>query len=761
LDLIIKQNSRIAFFEKLLSFLILLFFSFNGLSQVDYSVLISQDQENLSRGKLDLDENGGAMIFALSTPSNELHVIKYDFNQIINESIGIKFQNNSPSFSLFKWGSNKYKFFGDHAFALMEMSGNVPHLIGLDMSIKSTWSKRIDGNIVEGSLQTSQEDQMLFLSYGGVIGLIRLVFFDFNGNELVNKNLAFSLSNKEIISGGTYKIKQIGSNFIIALSFRVDDSQIAGFGGIIRCNSKGDILDQIFSKNILLKDVDVNGSSIYLSMGFVNVDNETSDGRIIHLDESFEVIWSKRIHADNFIAREVLVDAQSDQIVLAYSTFGSFPVILAKLDLDGNLVHQTGLSNYTPDFDIDNNGNIYITSGLEAQQDGSLEAKLVTRRFMDIENIESCSDFNSCLEISEDTYELIDVFIEITEGEAFESRAVEITQDNLTLTDYCQDLQPPEATFDFQDNICLHDCGVPENLKNVLANFANWELIDPNGNLTIIEELSPSFCFDELGTYTLKQTIWYLGCSESFEKEIIVSELSEIDFDIDDPCLDSEPLVISLEDENKLLSFMWENGTTNNYLEVYESGNYSVAVSDTVCNDTLSFEVQKQKFELNDVISFVQNETICSNELPFELSPATNNNNLFAINDNSEPSSTVLLEEFGSYIVKTQIGNCIFEKEFELSEKDCETNVFVPTAFSPNGDGINDQLSVFLKNLEFVSIEIYSRWGSKVFESKDKNIQWDGMVNGKLIDPDLFLYVLQVKSNDDIQLVTGDFILLR
>jgi gliding motility-associated-like protein len=50
----------------------------------------------------------------------------------------------------------------------------------------------------------------------------------------------------------------------------------------------------------------------------------------------------------------------------------------------------------------------------------------------------------------------------------------------------------------------------------------------------------------------------------------------------------------------------------------------------------------------------------------------------------------------------------------------------IPNTFSPNGDGLNDKFVVLIEDEEFYSLTIMDRNGKQVFESTDKNIQWDG-----------------------------------
>jgi len=69
-------------------------------------------------------------------------------------------------------------------------------------------------------------------------------------------------------------------------------------------------------------------------------------------------------------------------------------------------------------------------------------------------------------------------------------------------------------------------------------------------------------------------------------------------------------------------------------------------------------------------------------------------------------------------------------------------DVFVPNIFSPNGDGYNDNLQVYGPRLFNYQIEIYDRWGKRVFRSNEQKDYWDGTINGSYLSPQTFVYML-------------------
>lgn len=92
----------------------------------------------------------------------------------------------------------------------------------------------------------------------------------------------------------------------------------------------------------------------------------------------------------------------------------------------------------------------------------------------------------------------------------------------------------------------------------------------------------------------------------------------------------------------------------------------------------------------------------------------------------------------------------------------CIDNVFVPTAFSPNDDGINDVLYVRSFVIESLEFSIYDRWGKRIFTTNDINRGWDGTINGVPAQPDVYNYLLKYRcvTGEDYSR-TGNVTLLR
>jgi gliding motility-associated-like protein len=66
----------------------------------------------------------------------------------------------------------------------------------------------------------------------------------------------------------------------------------------------------------------------------------------------------------------------------------------------------------------------------------------------------------------------------------------------------------------------------------------------------------------------------------------------------------------------------------------------------------------------------------------------------------------------------------------------------IPTAFSPDGDGVNDVFFVrgYGLKLDAFTLAIYDRWGEQIYLSHDMNQGWDGRYKDKLVKSDVYVY---------------------
>ena len=89
--------------------------------------------------------------------------------------------------------------------------------------------------------------------------------------------------------------------------------------------------------------------------------------------------------------------------------------------------------------------------------------------------------------------------------------------------------------------------------------------------------------------------------------------------------------------------------------------------------------------------------------------------------------------------------------------------VYIPNAFTPDGDGINDLFGAKGEGIKEYRLLIYDRWGEQVFKSESIDHQWDGTYNNNNAPEGSYVYELYVQNEEgnDFKKQTGSVTLLR
>jgi gliding motility-associated-like protein len=185
--------------------------------------------------------------------------------------------------------------------------------------------------------------------------------------------------------------------------------------------------------------------------------------------------------------------------------------------------------------------------------------------------------------------------------------------------------------------------------------------------------------------------------------------------------------------------YQWLTGQTDSAITVVSAGLYIVqAIMDKcVLYDTV------QVLDTRDYPPLPVDPAICSDE-PIKLTAP-----LFGTYSWSSGSTekTITVGTSGYYTV-TITNECgEFNFSTQVSAKDCACNVYVPTAISPDGDGINDELRAYVGcdyGHRILRFQVFDRWGGQIYSTAaDEEIAWDGSARGKPATPGLYAWVLE------------------
>ena len=126
-----------------------------------------------------------------------------------------------------------------------------------------------------------------------------------------------------------------------------------------------------------------------------------------------------------------------------------------------------------------------------------------------------------------------------------------------------------------------------------------------------------------------------------------------------------------------------------------------------------------------------------------------------------ETDSAIKITSPGLYFVKVSNGNCTSIDSINITN--CPLNsFFIPTSFSPNGDGKNDVFSIYGINIKKIIIIIFNRWGELISASEDMTKAWDGTSNGKPSPEGVFVYSINATDSQNVVVSQiGKIVLIR
>ena len=123
--------------------------------------------------------------------------------------------------------------------------------------------------------------------------------------------------------------------------------------------------------------------------------------------------------------------------------------------------------------------------------------------------------------------------------------------------------------------------------------------------------------------------------------------------------------------------------------------------------------------------------------------PSTYLNNPNISNPICEPTEDI------TYIVYVTGANGCVGTDTITIDVETSSDIFVPDAFSPNGDNSNELLFVYGQGIKDIYFVVYDRWGEKIFETSDQKHGWDGTYKGKKLSKAVFVYYVKATYWDE------------
>lgn len=312
---------------------------------------------------------------------------------------------------------------------------------------------------------------------------------------------------------------------------------------------------------------------------------------------------------------------------------------------------------------------------------------------------------------------------------------------------------PPNLSIAGNNNLCERD--TIKLSSSVSALSYSWRL---NGS-PIGTDSSYSFPLSttaQAGNYSLNM-IGRGGCPASASSQVTIRTNALTKQIPVDALLCNGDVVVVDGAVPPATQFLWNDGSTYSQRTLNTAGTYILISSDGVCkrSDTLVITTANAP-----VLPLLNDTVICFTDSVLLDATTQEADQYLWSNGSTAPVISVMAE--GLYSVEASNVCGMDVQDVFVKVEECSQDVFVPNAFTPDGNGLNDVLKAKAYfRLEAFELRIYDRWGNELFVSKDISKGWNGFYKGVRSVPGMYSWKMSYTRNGKSFQRKGTVMLIR
>ncbi len=207
-------------------------------------------------------------------------------------------------------------------------------------------------------------------------------------------------------------------------------------------------------------------------------------------------------------------------------------------------------------------------------------------------------------------------------------------------------------------------------------------------------------------------------------------------------------------DSLKGLTYVWSTGQTQKDIKINKKGWISITASHQFCSNKDSVYISH--LAMPEVDLGIDTD-LCIKDLVLKTKEQGQ-----YIWSTMETRPSIVIREPGKYWLTVSRNNCTATDTINV--KICEDMLYyIPDAFSPNDDNINEVFRIYGSNIAHIEMEIFNRWGELLLKTSGKDVFWDGMYKNEFCMNGVYFYKITIKGKkpDSIKNLNGSITLLK
>lgn len=229
------------------------------------------------------------------------------------------------------------------------------------------------------------------------------------------------------------------------------------------------------------------------------------------------------------------------------------------------------------------------------------------------------------------------------------------------------------------------------------------------------------------------------GCYERDTVEVIVIEPPMVELGPDTSFCEGQSVEIRSPEVGT-----WNTGEVDDIIQVTLPGMYRIDVVQGPCIVIDSIHVEQLPLPF---VTLGEDPIYCEGS-KYELTAIGEFADYYSWST-GDSIETISVSE--SVDLAVEVGNAcgVSNDSLHVLFEDCSVSIFMPTTFTPNGDGINDEYWPTVNNVETYQLTIFNRWGSTVFHSTDSTEPWlgDTMRDGYFVPNGVYDFLLVCRTS--------------
>ena len=235
------------------------------------------------------------------------------------------------------------------------------------------------------------------------------------------------------------------------------------------------------------------------------------------------------------------------------------------------------------------------------------------------------------------------------------------------------------------------------------------------------------------------------GCKDSINIFASYNSIPSIDLGPDVIICEGESAIIGNNSESGTVT--WNIGLVSDSLETTVEGIFIATITDV--NGCMNQDEIEVNVSVNPIPLATSDTVVCMQEigeLALNVVASSRDEVLWS---NGESSNDIIIDTEGTYYVTATNADGCTGMDTVVVDRKCISEIYVPNAFTPDYDGINDGFGPQGVNITNFDFYVFNRWGEQIFHSTSMDDKWDGKVNGNIVPIDVYVWKIYYRTEED------------